>query len=477
MTELWLRDPLHYAEMALSLGFKRFSWQIPQLLNSGADALSWMRAAAIGYGETVELMLIDFSGAAVYNIFDSYARPRAVYPTWTPEDSIDQLKWLMQNNVADDPEFTEDATVEPMMRPVPGQKHMVVVHRIGKSSDPMQRVLMLHLRDLQRMYPQCELFISGLLNYSTMFDYGFGAVDHRPICLTDTGSIYKYITLPTGKGVKDYNAYDPRYKDWFSLVGYSQEQLRRPDDFLEFSLLSLKWAERNFKRITPFVIRVNGKPIPYVPNELKPVSDKDFILPAGRRRLMRNLGLHASELDQFQCDTCILQNACTLFRQGAVCTVKGSDTVDLAKNFGTRDAQAIIGGLGKLLAKQMDRLEQAQVIEDASGELDPEVTRMYRNIFDQGVKLAKLIDPNLAKTTDVNVNIGGVPVQQAVAQADPRQLIASVVAELEDAGIPRDQITSKMVKGVLEGMGVNGEVGKRQAITAAAVKAGKVLEV
>ena len=145
----------------------------------------------------------------------------------------------------------------------------------------------------------------------------------------------------------------------------------------------------------------------------------------------------------------------------------------LAGEFSTRNVDRIIGALGKIVEKQAERLERAAAAEEMSGETDPEVTKMYKTVFDQGTKLAKLIDPKLnGSAVNVNVGVNGNAAVQVQA-SDPRQMVAAVVAELESAGIPRDQITSNMIKGMLASM--SGDKTMQQAAQSVAAIEGKVV--
>lgn len=468
-TELWLRDP-HGARLiqaALQEGITNFTWHTGFMLKSRQEVLSAFRSASMGFSQEVRVMIIDPAGAAEYTVFDRYNAPRAVYPTWTPEESFDELLHLIENPPGENAEWCFDESIQPEMRPVYGQRHRVVIHRITPSD--VTDSLLLQLREIQQGWPEVELMICTLRQYSQMYGYGFPAVDWVPICLmTGSPAIVQLTALPTGKSLKEHHLFDERYADWFSLLGFHQSQMVDKQNILQYTLRAAEWARRNWDLAVPFAIE-RGSRKTFVPDGFHQLSDKSFIIPSARRKLMRNIGLQAGELDKFLCDTCVLQNACSLYREGSVCTVKGADTVSLAEQFGTRSADAIIGGLSKLLQRQAERLETAQAQEDASGELDPDVTRQYNAVFANGVKLAKLIDPSLAGGASVNVNVGvGVSTAGAVGASDPRQLVASVVAELEAAGIPREQITSDMIRGVLESLAGNS---KQKAISAAAIVA------
>lgn len=464
MTDLWLRQPKGYIIPALDEGYTKFTYHVAALLQSRLEILSWLRAASMGYGTDIKLMLIDHSGAPEYSIFSNYTTPEAVYPTWEPEEPLENLIWLIENPVGESKEFCFDDSVQKDLRPVYGQKHRIVIHRVNNSGVTLDHQLQM-LADLQARYPDVELFISGPKAFSNLFGLGFKAVDWMPSNITETGAIYQRVMLPSGKALTDEGIYDIRYKDWFELIGFNQASVISKEDLVRFTLRAGAWAARNYNLTRAFVYH-KRKREPLDPG-LFQVTDREFVLPAARRRLMRNIGLPHTEFDKFMCDTCILHNACTLYREGSVCVVKGSETVGLADNFGTRNAESIITGLGKLLQKQAERLEDAQAREDDSGELDPEVTKLYNSVFANGVKLAKLLDPSLTSAkVQVNVGVGIGGQAAAVAASDPKQLVASIVAALEAEGIPREQITSDMVRGVLTSMANNGQ---QRAISAAVI--------
>lgn len=452
-TDLWLRQPKTYMQEALEAGFTQFTWHLAAALDQKIDVLSWIRSAAIGYGD-VRVMLVDYSGAAEYSVYDTYDKPSAVYPTWAGDEDFEMLIWLVENPVGMDRSFTDDEQVQSDMRPVYGQKHRVVIHRLGPPS-PMREGLLMRIRELQMLHPECEIFISSPMEYNSLFGLGWKAVDAMPGNVTASGAIFETIYLPTGKQLKMDYAYDRRYQDWFRLVGWDQTMLTDRRQFLRYNLEAIRWAAKNWDIAVPFVSPKGGRQV-FVPTEFNQVSDTDFIMPVSRRITMRTLGIKAGELDKFMCDTCMLHNACKLYRQGSVCTVKGSEGMELAKHFGTRNASAIINGLDQLLKKQVERVENRMAEEERSGEVDPDLTKDINSVMANGVKLAKLIDPTLAGGPKVNVNIlnqNGANPAAAVAASDPKQLMAQIVNVLEiEHGIPRDQITPDMVKGVLEGM-------------------------
>jgi len=118
--------------------------------------------------------------------------------------------------------------------------------------------------------------------------------------------------------------------------------------------------------------------------------------------------------------------------------------------FKSRDADTIIDGLGTLVAANAARMERGMAVENAMNDSDPEVSRLIGQVFDQGVKLAKLLEPQrFSPGAKVNVNVG-TGGAASLQSGNPRQLVAEVVRQLEQQGVPRDKITPQMIQGVLE---------------------------
>jgi hypothetical protein len=132
--------------------------------------------------------------------------------------------------------------------------------------------------------------------------------------------------------------------------------------------------------------------------------------------------------------------------------VPGAEPVKLSRMFNTRDADTILDGLRTLLAANANRLERGMQYETVDGEVDPEVTKMVGQVFDQGVKLAKLLEPTrFSGGASVQVNVG-TSGAASLSAGGPRQLVAQVVRELEQRGVPRNEITPAMVQATLEAM-------------------------
>jgi hypothetical protein len=473
MVDLWIMQSRRYVDIALEEGLRQFTVQTGSMMKTQNEELSWMRAHTAAYGP-VKVMIIDHAGAAEYSTFGNYTRPLAVYPTWAAEDEPwETLIWLLENPVGENEQFCDDPKILPEHRPVKGQKHRVVVHRLPKPG-PERQLFMLKMRQVQIDYPDAELFISGCKRFNDLFGIGLKAVDFWPEPVTLSGSFTQRVMLPTGRILTLDRIWDKRYADWFDLIGFDQSDVVTQDDMIRFCIRSGMWANKNFGSIKPFVspsTRGGGNNTVFMEAELITTPESHFILPAARRTMMRNLGIKATDADKFTCDGCILQNACTLYRAGSVCTLKGSEAVALSDAFGSRNVDVLLGGLSQLLKKNAERLDDAMATEaqDEDGKLDPEVTKLSKTVFDQATKLVKLIDPNLAggPKIQVNVGVGAGGHAQINAGTDPKQLMATIVAELEASGIPREDIDSTMVKGVLRNMA---QVGQEQAISTAKVQ-------
>lgn len=123
---------------------------------------------------------------------------------------------------------------------------------------------------------------------------------------------------------------------------------------------------------------------------------------------------------------------------------------ELSVYFKTRDVGTVLEGLGEMMAVGADRLQRGLEVEQELAEIDPEVTKIYDSLFDKGVKLAKLLDPSLARpNVGVVVNNQGGQTGILNTGPTPKVLVANIVRELEAQGIPREHITPEIVSRVL----------------------------
>lgn len=464
-TDLWLANPFFYLTDAIEAGFHKFMFNQAAAEGSGTEVLSFVRANALHTGVDVRVMIMDRHGASEYSMFSPYHRPMAVYPVWSQEDRFEDLIRLCEEPIGSNRSITDNAGIPTNLRPVYGQPHKVIVRRgYNKSMRDMDVHELQAENDrfagmmsgVQRMYPDLDLMIVGSTRFDILFGHGFKSASYQLHYENGTRAYAPLLTLPNGHQLTDDIAFESKWKDWFELVGWKPEYLTDKRKQTQFALTSLQWASRYFNSITPFVHNASSRANILSP-EFWQSRGTEFKLPESRRKLMRNPKINASEYDRFTCDTCILAPTCKLFRQGSVCVVKGSEAVSLAENFGTRNVNTLIGGLVKLVEKQAQRLDDSMAAEEFEGELNPEVTKQFNQLFANGVKLAKLLDPSLNGGPAVSVNVGvGAGGVAAISSGNPRAIVANVVAELEASGIPRDKITPDMIRGVLTSMGEAG---------------------
>ena len=153
--------------------------------------------------------------------------------------------------------------------------------------------------------------------------------------------------------------------------------------------------------------------------------------------------------DKLLCDQCSLASQCRYYREGAVCSLPGSEVEKLTTHFKTRDSSVIIGGLQELMQLQGERLKVGMEEEEARGAVLANTSRVWRDMFDAGVKLAKLLDPKLNGMNGGGnvINVGTIEFSTAPAS----ERAAKAMEALELMGVPREMITNDMVEAVLEG--------------------------
>jgi len=441
VTEVWFRNPHNYIRELAEVGVPRIAWDRGSCLKRRIDPLK--HAEAYFSGKPWRILLIGEQGTAEYT-HESGTTPVGVYPTWDAEvEDLALLEEMMQYPLGEDADACNDPTVNLDERPVAGQVHRVIVMGIPNTSRPPGRALVRKLKELQEDYPECVLHIHGLYSWRISFGMGFGASDVDPRTNAGKGKV----TLPSGKEmIAEKTVSVPQ---WVTILGMKPVDLtREPRNRCIYNIKSAMWAADNFMENVAFISQANHQTLvdtkspKSVPLEVK--SGSPFTKP-----------MVAQPNDKINCDSCSLQNNCKFYRQGSVCSVPGSEPASLASHFKTRDSEQIIEGLGTLLQLQARRLDKGVAEEQLYGELDPEVTKIANQLFTNGVKLAKLVDPSLAGP-QVQVNVGGGSAA-AVQAATPNQVLGGIVRELERRGIDRKDITPDMVGNLLAEMGGAGQ--------------------
>lgn len=430
MTEVWFRNPHNYVrELAEVGGPFRIAWDRGMLVKKRIEPVSH---AKLYFGEDgdFQILCIGPQGSAHLDATHTLERPVAVYPTWEYGENFNILEEMVSSPIGLDAEACS-ADIPLDQRPVVGQDHRVVVTNLPNAGLAANRPFYRHLRELQEEYPDCNLTLHGSYSFRVMFGQGFGSADFEPRTAAANGKVY----LPNGKELA--YARTVGQMQWVNLLGMSITDLKNPAPRCIFNIKSARWAAEHFTDKINFKTRGAVENVdPSSPVTRLPTTQSFLSTP----------GLEKKEGDMITCDTCSLANACKHYREGAVCTVNGSETNPLAKLFQSRDSSRIIDGLGTIVAAQTTRLERGMESEEEFGELDPHVTKMMNDIFNNGVKLAKLIDPTLTKPL-VQINGAG-----AVAGASPKEMMASVVRALEDQGVRREDITTEMITDMMRKM-------------------------
>lgn len=443
MTEVWFRNPHLYIRELVELGESRIAWDYGTITKKRINPA---KHASLFYGKSVDyrILLVGDQGTAELGPGDTMDKPKAVYPTWQYGDSDVLLEEIVSQPVGEDKEMCFDTSIPREVRPTYGQEHRVVIIRPPDMRSGPGRALVRYLKELQEDYPNCIIHLHGLYGYATAFGMGLGAADIDPRVAAAHGRI----ALPSGKEVKFERT--KTNSQWVTHLGFTPGDLEVPRNRCLFNIKSAVWASENWDKLSKFTVR---KTVVDTTS-----SDKDYKAPTTSS--IFSAYMKAKPGDKMICDDCSLALTCKYYRKGSVCAVPGSEASNLARYFQTRDSGMILDGLGHLLAANTRRLEKGLGDEELDGELSPEVSKIMSQVFDQGTKLAKLLDPSLRGGANVQVNVAGGSAQ--ITSGSPKQMIATVIRELESQGIAREDITNDMIEGVLSSMAKSG--GNQRAI-------------
>lgn len=454
--DVWLRHPTYYLRDALANGYTQFTFNKQYAISRRMDVVSYMREKCLGIASGVQYMLIGDEGAALYDTLSVHKQPRAVYPVWTPSEPITDLEDLMENPVGDrDPSLY--AHLPEGLRPVPGQKHVVVVRHMPRANSGIGHKIAREIQDSAELFDDCTLHLADEQNFSYFFDYGFHSIDFDPVGYNSNPKSMD-IYLPNGVFLSQALRPEwPAYEDWINYMGFQLRQISLDKRALvAFNIRSIYWAAEWYTsdlrfdfKFKPTLDQANVPKVHYKPKVGVRRQSRNKMGTAQRLALLSTRDRNS---DFALCNSCLYRTTCKLARVNSVCIYKGADTLPLADAFGSRNADKIIDGLGSLIKMQADRTERAIEDEAVAGERDGEVTKQINSLFKNGVLLAKLINPNLnGRGTTVNVGVAVAGSQAAaVAAADPRQMVANAVRALEEQGISRDQITPDMIKTLLQ---------------------------
>lgn len=450
--EAWFRNPTYYIKELAEVGPKaaRVIWDRGVLVKNRLDP----RAQAEGsFGPTIDyrILLCGPQGTAEVRRESSVKQPSAVYPTFEyGRHKFDDLEGMLAlpagENVGaytGDPYFFPD----PDEQPVEGQEHRVVLIRTPPLNTGEGKMFLKGVVDLQQDYPDAIVHLHGIYSMRAMFGLGLGASDFE----ARTDAAKRRIILPNGRPI--YVDEFAEWSEWIALLGFRPEDLDQPRQRCLFNIKAALWAAENFEQDTFWTARRSNA-------RRTQVRATEDVIPAppeaNKQKLPKGL-----IFDKNICDVCSLAPRCKIYREGGVCTIPGTNTAKLAAMFKSRDADQIIDALGSLMAVNVDRLEQGLDQEVAEDDLDPQITRIIRDLFNQGVDLAKLVNPLVGMKVGVSITASS----SKVISGNEKALAAGLIAELESMGYTKDQMTPELINTVLDGYN------KRQAIAVTSTQA------
>lgn len=432
-TELWLRSPRNYIKEIVEAGQRRVVFDRGTLVKYSIDPVKFCELYFQQLSYRLLVVGSTNQGCAEYVSGSTFGEPISVYPIWSAEeDDLPTLEEMIQYPVGLNDEACSDASTPLDERPTFGQEHRIILTDIPNLTKGPSRRLIKQLSELQDEYPSVTLHLHGSYSWRAMFGLSFASVDYDGRTQASKGMVY----LPNGKQMRYEMA--ANFPQWVSLLGMKPVDLSIPRNRCLYNIRSAGWASENYKENISF--RVQGD---HAPDTESPTAD---VVPA---KASPNNKLAYQDGDKILCNTCSMAKSCKYYREGAVCSVPGEEVGELAKMFGTRDGEQIVDALGTVLAMQAGRLERGMQDEELMGELDPEVSKLMNSLFVNGVKLAKLRNPDLSGGTKVGVFVNGGQGGAIAVGQSPHQLAAAVVAQLEAKGIAREDITPEMVGDVL----------------------------
>lgn len=433
MTEAWFRNPTYYLRELIEVGPRAMNmiWDRGVIHKNRIDPQKYVELNVPTFMD-YRIILVGPQGAAELGRDSSFAAPKAVYPVFEyGRQKWHELEEMMAIPITDRlATFRPDKNV-PDEWPVPGQEHRVVVVRPPNGNTSEGRSFLVDLHNLQAEYPEAILHVHGYTRLRLGFGAGLGAADYEARTVAAKGRVL----LPNGREIETANLAE--WQMWINMLGSSVGQLDQPRERCIFNIKSVLWASENFERDVYFrTRRVHHRN-----------RDESDMFPSLYPQTVKPTTIAgALDGDEVLCDSCSLAPRCKLFRDGGICAVPSTDISKLASMFKSRDANVVVAALGDLMAVGVERLEEGRAEEEGSGELDPEVTKITNGLFDQGLKLAKVLNPMLG--VKVTATLSGAV--EGITQGNAGALMAGVIAELEATGMPREDITPELVMAVLQ---------------------------
>lgn len=440
-SEIWYRNPSNYIRELREVGKTNIIFDYGWIVKRHINPVQW---ASLYLGDTqpYRMLVCGDQGTAEYE--QGNTLPVAVYPTWQYGDDESLLETYLAKPIGNDINLCNLEDVPVAENAVFGQEHRVVIMNFPNLNTGPGKQFIKFARELQLEYPDAILHVHGLTTFSVPSRLEFAAFDWDPRTPAGLGNI----VMPTGHIVYSDDRKRP-YEEWIKLMGMRSAELDEPRMRCIFNIRSSSWAAENFTKDSRIV--VDGSRIIDMTS-----PDNQYALLQNNRIMFKNR-VRAKPSDKFICNSCSLATNCKYYREGSVCTVPGSESKELAEYFKTRDTATIMDGLSAIMQINADRLVRGvEAEEDGSPKkefLDKNVTQIAGQLFDQGVKLAKLIDPSL-RNPKVQFNVGGATTNN-ISLSDPRQFIAAAVKSFIDQGFTLEQITPTMMEHALRGAGAH----------------------
>lgn len=458
---IYFRNPDRYLDAVTMTEIKHFSWDYGRVLKRGIDVLKWGKLF-LGNKPNWEMLIVAREGVAVVNAETrDREKPVAVYPTWHISDGLDMLERYCKKPVGEDMKLCFDDEIPQQFRPVWKQPHKVVIFAPPDIRNKTGGAELGRIMSIKKKYPEVEFIVHDTASYRIMFSSGLHHATFDPYQTARKGSII----LPSGYA--NHRNEWQRNSKWIHMLGFNIPALDGDDALLDrllYNIESVHWASENFNKNVEFFIRATeGLSNKSKRGKYEIAESKEAWLTSARMRTRLVLGPD----DGYVCDDCSIATKCKFFREGMVCGVAKGKTGELTKAFKTRDAGVIIDGLTKLTGIMAERVEADLEDEEESGERRLETDRRIKDLMESGIKVAKLINPNL-NGRGVEVNIGVLGQANVVAQQTPQQLMANAVRALEEQGVPRNEITPNMIRGLLEG--VNNQALVEKTVEAEAIE-------
>lgn len=333
-------------------------------------------------------------------------------------------------------------------------------YELALDSGP-EREWLRELWELIRMFPQTRFIVFGYYQIQLYFMFGFsgGALaireNHR------NGNQKKQQPGPLRRLIDDKGVpvKEPKRINWDAnpLIGPPPETLKSIEG-------KLVWTGLKLIQHIPEYIKHLYSTRPTVPEIWTagnaPESHREYLLSPVNKGNFNWNSLFPLAGDKTVCDECALQYACRLYKEGSVCTLPGTEGKRLSDYVGSTDAKEVIKGIGHLLSFQAEYVEdaiakdqeaerKAKELKETPPERNPEVFKMMTEIQKNATSYAKILNPALMKPqTAVQVNVGtGQTTTATFESAQPVTAVASAKAarELEQAGVPRSDMTPQMI--------------------------------